>query len=176
MFEFLSELTERTDSSRSSIGVRSNPPSRAPSPEVRAEIREVLEVRLRERGGVAHRFLGRDGAVRLDREREAIVVRALTDARFGHGEVGAANRIVDRVHANEIDGKTAVERVLIGLDVAAALVHVKVDVEVPIVLQRKEMVRPIDDADSARAADVGRGDRAGFRTRDVENNVLDIVG
>ena len=32
MFEFLSEFTERTDSSRSSIGVRSRPPRRAPSP------------------------------------------------------------------------------------------------------------------------------------------------
>src|SRR6185503_14205937 len=41
---------------------------------VRAEVGEVLEVRLGERGSVAHRFFRRDRAVRFDRQHEAIVV------------------------------------------------------------------------------------------------------
>jgi DNA-directed RNA polymerase subunit alpha len=52
---------------------------------MRAEAREVLEVRLRQRGGVADRLLRRDRAVRLDRQRETVVVRALPDARLGDG-------------------------------------------------------------------------------------------
>ncbi len=80
---------------------------------------------------------------------EAIVVRALADARLGDGEVGAANRIVDRVDANEVDRETAVERMLVGLDVAASLVHVQLDVEIAVVLQREEVVRGIDDARAA---------------------------
>src|ERR1019366_167772 len=56
---------------------------------VRAEPDEVLEVRLGQRGGVADRLLRRHRAVRLDREDEAIVVRALSDARFRDGEVHA---------------------------------------------------------------------------------------
>ena len=118
---------------------------------VRAEVGEVLEVRLRERRRVAHRFFRRDRAVRLDREHETIVVRALANARLGDGEVGATNRIVDRVDANEIDRQAAVDRMLIGLDVAAALVHVQVDVEIAVVLEREEVVARIDDAHAARA-------------------------
>ncbi len=187
MFEFLSEFTERTDSSRSSIAVRSRPPSRAPSPEaespskpigaerVRAEVGEVLEVRLRQRGGVADRLFRRDRAVGLDREHETIVVRALADARLGDGEVGATNRIVDRVDADEVDGETAIDRVLVGLDVAATLVDVQVDVEVAVVLKREEVVRGLDDARAAGRADVARGDGAGLGTRDVQDDFLDVV-
>ena len=72
---------------------------------------------------------------------EAIVVGALTNARLGDGEVRAANRIVDRVDADEIDRQAAIDRVLIGLDVAAALVHVQLDVDVAVVLQREQVVR-----------------------------------
>ena len=81
---------------------------------------------------------------------EAIVVRALADARLGDGEVRAANRIVDRVDANEVDRQAAIDRMLVGLDVAAALVDVQVDVEVAVVLEREEVVRRIDDAHAAR--------------------------
>ena len=90
---------------------------------------------------------------------ETIVVGALANARFGDGEVAAAHRIVDRVDADEIDRQAAVERVLVGLDVAAALVDVQVDVEIAVVLQREQVVRRIDDANAAGAADVGRRDR-----------------
>ena len=154
MFEFLSEFTERTDSSRSSIGVRSSSASRCASPpamsrarterrrRVRAEAREVLEVRLRQRGGVAHRLFRRDRAVGLDRQRQPIVVGALSDARLGDGEVGAANRVVDRVDADEVDRQRRDRRrMLVGLDVAATLVHVQLDVDVAVVLQREEVMR-----------------------------------
>ena len=107
---------------------------------------------------------------------EAIVVRALSDARLGDREVGAANRIVDRVDANEVDGQAAIDRMLVGLDVAATLVHVQVDVEIAVVLQREEVVRP--DRRCGRrptllmsAAVTG----AGFGLRDVQDDVFDVV-
>jgi hypothetical protein len=108
---------------------------------VRAEAREVLEVRLRERGGVAHRLLGRERAVGLDRQREAVVVGALADARLGDREVRAAHRVVDRVHAHEVHGEPAVHRVLVALDVAAPLVDVELDVELAVLLEREQVVR-----------------------------------
>ena len=178
MLEFLSEFTERTESSRSSIGVRSScrealrvaacdcrRPAASGADACEPKLDEVLEVRLRERGGVAHRLFGRDRAVRLDRQRQAIVVGALADAGLGDREVRAANRVVDRVDADEVDRQAAIDGVLVGLDVAAALVHVQLDVDVAVVLQREEVVRRIDDRGrrhrtSMSAAVTGPGRRA----------------
>ena len=185
MFEFLSELTERTDSSRSSIGVLSSRCMRAPSAP-RAVVRrrrpapsecepnsdEVLEVRLRQRGGVADRLFRRDRAVRLDRQREAIVVRALADAGLRDREVGATHRVVDRVDADEIDRQAAIERMLIGLDVAAALVHVQLDVEIAIVLQREEVMRADRRSRTPRSrVDVAGRDRRRAVALDVQHRV-----
>ena len=64
---------------------------------------------------------------------------------------------------------------LVGLDVAAALVHVQLDVEIAVVLEREEVVRTVDDARAARRVDVGRRDRAGFGLRDVQHGVFDVV-
>ena len=87
---------------------------------MRPEAGEILEVRLRQRCGVAHCLFRRDGAVRLDSQRQPVVVGALSNAGLGDSEVGAANRVVDRVDANDVDGQSLVDDVLIGLDVAAA--------------------------------------------------------
>src|SRR3982750_4862117 len=83
MFEFFRELTDRTESSRSSIGVLSSWGRRAAPGRVvrqrqrrrrvRAKLDEVLEVRLREGSRVAHRLFRGDGAIRLDGQRQAIV-------------------------------------------------------------------------------------------------------
>ena len=164
MFEFLSEFTDRTDSSRSSIGVLSSCARRAASASADSadgtsgaeacepKSDEVLEVRLRQRGGVAHRLVRRDRAVRLDGEREAVVVGALTDAGLGDREVGATHRDCRSSRcARGPPGSAAVDRMLVGLDVAAALVDVQLDREVAVVLQREEVVRPVDDAYAARA-------------------------
>ena len=77
MFEFLSELSDRTESPKSSIGrlsrCRRLAPAPAPAAAARvahgghlAEVHEVLEVRLRQRGRVGDGVFRRDGAVGLD--------------------------------------------------------------------------------------------------------------
>ena len=163
MSEFLSEFTERTDSSSSSIGVLKSCDRRMPSAEcspldddralrVRAEVGEELEVRLRQRCGIAHRFLGSDRAVRLHRERQPIVVGALSNARLGHREVRATHGVVDRVHAHEIHREAAIQRMLIGLDVTATLVDVQLDVELALILEREQVVPRIADAHDAATA------------------------
>src|SRR6185437_8636596 len=121
---------------------------------VRAEVGEVLEVRLRKRGRVAHRLFGRHRAVRLDGQYEAIVVRALANARLGDSKVRPTHRIVDRVDADEIDRQPAIDRMLIGLDIAAPLVHVQVDVEITVVLEGEQVMTRVDDANAARGVDV----------------------
>ena len=78
MFEFLSELSDRTESPKSSIGraeplaqvgaAGRRPPPAPASRMVRhlAEVHEVLEVVLRQRRGVGDGVLRRDRAVGLD--------------------------------------------------------------------------------------------------------------
>jgi len=64
--------------------------------------------------------------------------------------------VVDRVHANEVDGKSAIQRMLVGLDVAASLVDVQLDVQLALVLEREQVVARIADANDARLLDVVR--------------------
>ena len=144
MLEFLSELSERTERPKSSMSrprlARRSPPATEPLGDRLArgrhlaELDEVPEVLLREGGRVGDRVLGRDGAVGLDGDREAVVVGALADAGLGDGEVGAADRVVDGVDADQVDRQRAVDRVHLRLDVAAALVHVELGVDVAVVL------------------------------------------
>src|SRR2546423_14556782 len=91
---------------------------------VRPETGEVLEVRLGESGGVAHRLLRRDRAVGLDRQRQPVVVGALPNTRLGDGEVGAADRNVDGVDANDVDRQSFVDYVLIGFYVTTTTADV----------------------------------------------------
>ncbi len=142
---------------------------------VRTEAHEVLEVRLRQRGRITHRLLGRNRAVALDGERQAIVVRALANTGFCDREVGAPHRIVDRIDADQIDRHPPIHRVLLGLDVAASLVHVELDVQLAVVLEREQVVRRINDAHRRVPLDVARGYRARFRLLDAQYGFVDIL-
>src|SRR5439155_10004368 len=112
---------------------------------MRAEAGEVLEVRLRQRRGVAHCFFRSDGAVRLDSQRQPVVVGSLSNTRLGDGEVGATNRIVDGIDANHIHWQGLVDDVLISLYITAAAANVQFDVDLAITLKREEMVITIDN-------------------------------
>ena len=160
MFEFLSELSDRTERPKSSIG-RLEPLSRRllpPAPRCRrpavahgrhlAEVDEVPEVLLRQRGRVGDGVFRRDGAVGLDRYGEPVVVGALADAGLGHREVGPADRIVDGVDAHQVDRQRPVGRVHLGLDVATALVHVELHAHVAVVLEREQQVIGVLDRDT----------------------------
>ena len=56
-------------------------------------------------------------------------------------------------------GQRPVERMLVGLDVAASLVDVQFDVEVAVVLQREQVVRRVDDPHAALATRCRRRSR-----------------
>ncbi len=58
------------------------------------------------------------------------------------------------------DRDITIERVLLGFDVAAALVHVQLDVDVAVVLEREQVLAGIRDADATRGFDVGGRDRS----------------
>jgi hypothetical protein len=65
--------------------------------------------------------------------------------------------------------------VLVGLDVAAPLADVQLDVEVAIVLERQDVVPAVEHAHAARLLDVARGDGTRFRLADAEHRLLDVV-
>ena len=187
MFEFLSELSERTESPKSSIGRPSRwrrllPPAagcaRAGVAHGRhlAEVHEVLEVDLGQRGRVGDRVFRRDGAVGLDLDREPVVVGALADAGLGHREVGAADRIVDRVDAHQVHRQRPVGRMHLGLDVAAALVHVQLHGDLAVVLEREQEVVGVLDGDGAVLLDVAGVHRARALAADVEDRVVHVLG
>ena len=136
MFEFLSELSDRTESPKSSIG-RAEPLAQVGAVAGAgrgagvahgghlAEVHEVLEVDLGQGRRVGDGVFRRDRAVGLDLDREPVVVGALADAGFRDREVGAADRIVDGVDADQVHRQRPVGRMHFGLDVAPALVHVQ---------------------------------------------------
>ena len=131
---------------------------------------------LRERGSVGYRVLRRDRPVGLDRERQPVVVRALPDARLGNGKVGAPHRIVDRVDADHIHGHGAVERMLLGLHVAASLVDVQLTRDVPVVLQREEELVRVHDRDRAVGLDVASIHGPRLAVLDVEHRLVHVGG
>ena len=142
---------------------------------MRSEFHEVLEVGLRQRGGVADRLFRRDRAVGLHREREPVIVGALAHAGLGHRTVRAADRIVDGVDPDEIHGKSTIQRVLVGLDVSATLVDVQLDVQVAIVLQRQDVMPRIDDTHAGHGVHVASSHRAHTVFRDAQHGALDVV-
>ena len=64
----------------------------------------------------------------------------------------------------------------LGLDVAAALVHVQLHADVAVVLQREEEVVGVLDDDRAVLLDVAGVDRPGALAADVEDRVVHVVG
>jgi hypothetical protein len=101
MLEFLSELTERTESERSSIGVRRSSARASALGEPRRPARRRrprrTEPKLAKywkcvcaRAAAYATASSGDGAVGLDAERQAVVVGALADTRLGDREVHAA--------------------------------------------------------------------------------------
>src|SRR5439155_5609326 len=103
-----------------------------------------------------HGVLGRNGPVGFDREREPVVVGALPHAGLGDGEVGAPDGVVDRVHTDDVHRHGAVDRVLLGLDVAAPLVHVQLAPDVAVVLDREQQLIGVHDAHRTVGLDVAR--------------------
>jgi hypothetical protein len=83
--------------------------------------------------------------------------------------------VVDRVDADEVHRQPAVHHVLVGLDVAAAAVHVQLDIDLAVVLEREQVVPRADDPDRAHPLDVGGRDRARLRLADAEHHVLHVL-
>jgi len=82
-----------------------------------------------EGGGVGNRSLGVDRSIRLDMERQAIEVGALTDARLFDREVRAADRIVHRVDTYEVYRSAPRNRVRARQHKAAPLIDVQLHID-----------------------------------------------
>src|ERR1700693_2537134 len=142
---------------------------------VRSEAGEILEVRLRQRGRVTHGLFRRDGAVRLDRQRQPVVVGALTNARLGDGEVRAANRIVNRIDTDYIDWQRLVDDVLVGFDIAASTADVPLDGELAVTLDREQVLGGVDHRAAPLPLDASRRYGACCVLRDAQYGVLDAL-
>ena len=129
---------------------------------------------LRERGGVRHCVLRCDRPVRLDREREPVIVGALPDARFRNGEVRPPHRVVDRVDAHDVHGHSAVERMLFGLHIAAPLVDVQLAPDLPVLLQREQQLIGVHDGDGAVRLDIAGVDGSRLAMLDMEHRLVDV--
>ena len=64
---------------------------------------------------------------------------------------------------------------LIRFDVTPALVHVQIDVDVAVVLQREEMMSRVDDAGASRRLDVRRRYRTRLALGNTQDGLFDIV-
>ncbi len=131
---------------------------------------------LLEQGGpICYRVFGRDRPVRLHRDRQTIVVGALTDTRLGDGEVGATDRVVDRIDTHQIHRQRAIGRMLRRLHVPAALVHVQLATDLAVLLQREQQVIGIDDVDRAMGLDIPGVDGARLVGGDIEHRLVHVI-
>src|SRR3954468_21612618 len=109
---------------------------------------------------IAQRRLGIDRAVRLDVERELVVVRALADARtfdvVGHAPHGREDR-VDGDDADRLVGGL----VVLGRTVPAPAADREVELELGLLLERGDVRVRVEDLDARGQVDVARGDVAG---------------
>ena len=129
---------------------------------------------LRERRGVRDGVLGRNRPVGLDGEGEPIVIRALPHACLGDGEVGAAHRIVDRVHTHHVHRHCSVDRMLFRLDVSATLVHIQLAADLAVVLHREQQLIGIHDRHGAVRLDVAREHGSGLVVLDVQDGLVHV--
>src|SRR5690606_32336291 len=136
---------------------------------------KVLEVRLGESSGVAHCLFRRNRSVGFHGKLETIVVGTLANSRFSNGEVGAANRVVDGVDAHQVNRCAALHHVLVGLDVSAALVHVQLEVDVALVLNREEEVRFVYQPNAGGENEVAGGHGSRAAAAQADDGLFDIV-
>src|SRR5207237_8910754 len=74
----------------------------------------------------------------------------------------------------DVHGHGTVDRMLLRLDVAAALVHVQLAPDVAVVLDGEQELIGIDDRDGTVRLDVARVYRAGFVVLDVHHRLVHI--
>ena len=116
------------------------------------EVQHVLEVLANQLGRVGDRALGIDRTRRFrsagsgDRSPVRCPTRVSSTA-----EVGATHRVVDRVDPDEVDRGAPRNGVLVGQNESTPLVHVQLQVDRAVLLQREQMVVGIHDLGSPRA-------------------------
>ena len=178
----LRQLYERTDRSRSSIGIDSSlertastgaGPISMPSAAVfSSRARPNSSVRVRPADAMASR--GRDRRLGLDVNDEAVEVGALTGTScldaVGHLEHGR----VDRVDRN-LAGLGVLVAVLGGRHVAAATLDGEFELELGLVVERRDDELGVVDLDTGRSRDVGGGDLAGTLLAQVRGDGLVVL-
>ncbi len=141
-----------------------------------AEVDEEAEVLLGKGRGVGDGILRGERPVGFDGERQPVVVGALPHASLGHGEVGATDRVVDRVDPHDVHRQRPVDGVLLGLDVPSALVDVQLPGDLAVVLQREQQLVGIHDRHRAVLLDVARVDRPRAVALNVQDRLVYLRG
>src|SRR3954471_15944525 len=121
------------------------------------EDRELLDEDL---GGLAQRGLRVDRAVGLDVERQLVVVGALADAGLLDGVGDALGRREDRVDRDDGD-RLVGGLVVLRRAVAAAAADREVELELGLLLERRDVRVRVEDLDAGGQVDVARGDVTG---------------
>ncbi len=107
---------------------------------------------------IGHRVLGLDAPVGPDLERQLVVVGGLPDARVGDRVVHLAD---GREEAVDGDGPDRHRRglVLLGGDVAAANVDLELQLQRPLLVERRDEVVRVEHLEPVDELDVARVDR-----------------
>src|SRR4051812_8023943 len=118
---------------------------------------EDREVRDQDLGSLTQRRLRVDRPVGLDVERELVEVRALADASLLDGVRDAADRAEDRVDRDDAD-RLVGRLVLLRRAVAAAAADREVELELGLLVERRDVRVRVEDLDTGRQVDVAGGD------------------
>src|SRR5690606_19075926 len=100
-----------------------------------------------------------DRSVRLDLHHETIEVGSLSNTGLLDDEVGAPNRIVDRVDTHQIRRHPARYIVLFGQDEATSLVYVELHPEIAVFLELQDVVILVDHRDRSMVPERRRAHR-----------------
>src|SRR3954452_22336645 len=112
--------------------------------------------------GLAQRGLRVDRPVRLDVQRELVEVRALADTRLLDAVGDAADRAEDRVDRDHADGLIR-RLVLLRRTVATAAADRQVELQLRLLVERRDVRVRVEDLDPGRQIDVARSDLPGSR-------------
>src|SRR3954451_2172336 len=121
---------------------------------------EDREARDQDLGSLTQRRLRVDRPVGLDVERELVEVRALADASLLDGVRDAADRAEDRVDRDDAD-RLVGRLVLLRRAVAAAAADREVELELGLLVERRDVDVGVEDLDAGGQVDVLRVDLAG---------------
>src|SRR3954452_23265680 len=146
--------------SRGAVAVRERAAGAGPELVDAVRVGEDRQLRDEDLGRLAQRGRRVDRPVRLDVERELVVVGALADAGLLDRVGDAPHRREDRVDGDDAD-RLVGRLVLVGGAVATAAADRQVQLELGLLVERRDVHVRVEDLDAGGQVDVLRGDLTG---------------